>query len=213
MSARSRLLVAALVVALAVAGCTSAQPTATPGLPSAAESTAPSAPGDSGSAAATTPASEAPATPSPTASGLASDPLHQVTLTDVRTGTDFTLGQLAADKPVLLEAMAIWCTNCRAQMHRVVEAHASGDFHSVGVDVDASEVAGDLAAYVDEQGFDWPFAMADAELANLLRDRFGNGFLFPPNTPMAVLLPDGTVHALDFGGLSVEELLAELGAG
>ncbi|MGH2455467.1 MAG: TlpA family protein disulfide reductase, partial [Candidatus Limnocylindria bacterium] len=148
--------------------------------------------------------------PSPTA--LAGDPLHGLVLRDVRDGTEFTLGQLAADKPVLLEAMAIWCTNCRAQMHRVVEAHRMVDFHSVGVDVDPSELAGDLKAYVEAQGFDWPFVMADAELATLLRQH-DSGFLFPPNTPMLLLLPDGSVRPLDFGGYSVDELVAEISGG
>ncbi|HEX2141105.1 MAG TPA: TlpA disulfide reductase family protein [Candidatus Limnocylindria bacterium] len=144
---------------------------------------------------------------------LGSDPLHTLVLTDVRDGTEFTLGELAAEKPVLLEAMAIWCTNCRAQMHRVIEAHERADFHSVGIDVDPSELPADLAAYVEEQGFEWPFAMANPEIATALTDRFGNGFRFPPNTPMALLFPDGSIRALDFGGYDVEALLAEIAAG
>lgn len=144
---------------------------------------------------------------------LASDPLHSLVLRDVRDGTEFTLGQLAAEKPVLLEAMAIWCTNCRAQMHRVIEAHQQADFHSVGIDVDPSELPADLAAYVEEQGFDWPFAMANPQIASALTERFGNGFRFPPNTPMALLFPDGSIRALDFGGYDVDALLAEIAAG
>ena len=144
--------------------------------------------------------------------GLTSDALHTVVLRDVRNQTEFTLGQLAAEKPVLLEMMAIWCTNCRAQMHRVVEAHTVTDFHSVGIDVDASELPADLMDYVEEEGFDWPFATANAELAGMLRDRFGNLVLNPPSTPMAILFPDGSIRQLDFRGYSVDELVAELTA-
>ncbi len=97
-------------------------------------------------------------------------------------------------------------------MHRVVEAHSAADFHSVGIDVDPSERAEDLKAYVEREGFDWPFAMADAEVAGTLRDRLGQAFMFPPNTPMVLLMPDGEVRPLHFGGYSVDALLAELAA-
>jgi thiol-disulfide isomerase/thioredoxin len=166
-----------------------------------------------GSEGAVTSASPSESTQASADGALAIDPLHSIVLRDVRDGTELTLGHLAAEKPVLLEAMAIWCTNCRAQMHRVVEAHMVADFYSIGVDIDPSERADDLAAYVQAEGFDWPFAMADAELATALTDRFGSGFRFPPNTPMALLLPDGSIRALDFGGYSVEELVAELDPG
>jgi hypothetical protein len=161
------------------------------------------------------PSAEASASASaaPTATAaLTSDPLHGIVLTDVRSGATLTLGQLAAEKPLLLETMAIWCTNCRAQMHRVIEAHGAADFHSVGIDVDPSERAEDLQAYVEREGFDWPFAMADATVAGTLRDRLGQAFMFPPNTPMVLLMPDGEVRPLEFGGYSVDELLAELGS-
>jgi hypothetical protein len=165
-----------------------------------------------GSGSSTAPASASPSA-SPTAiPALTADPLHELVLNDVRTGERISLGQLAAEKPVLLETMAIWCTNCRAQMHRVVDAHGAADFHSVGIDVDPSERAEDLKAYVEREGFDWPFAMADADVAGTLRDRLGQAFMFPPNTPMVLLMPDGEIRPLHFGGYSVDELLAELAA-
>jgi thiol-disulfide isomerase/thioredoxin len=142
--------------------------------------------------------------------GLADHPLHNVALEDVRTGAEFTLGDLAAEKPVLLEMMAIWCTNCRAQMHRVVEAHGIADFHSVGIDIDPSEQPADLAAYVEDQGFDWPFAMATADLVGLLRAEFGDLVINPPSTPMAILYPDGSIRQLEFRGYDVDELVAAL---
>jgi hypothetical protein len=86
------------------------------------------------------------------------------------------------------------------------------DFQPVGIDVDPSERAEDLRAYVEREGFDWPFAMADAGVADTLRDRLGQAFMFPPNTPMVLLMPDGEVRPLEFGGYSVDELLAELDA-
>jgi thiol-disulfide isomerase/thioredoxin len=209
-------IVAAFAGLLLTAACSAGMPPPQSGPPSAEPSVEPSALASAreSSGSPTSPAA-ASASASPSASptaipALTADPLHRLVLIDVRTGEELTLGQLAAEKPVLLETMAIWCTNCRAQMHRVVEAHGAANFHSVGIDVDPSERAEDLKAYVEREGFDWPFAMADAEVAGTLRDRLGQAFMFPPNTPMVLLMPDGEVRPLDFGGYSVDELLAEL---
>jgi thiol-disulfide isomerase/thioredoxin len=152
--------------------------------------------------------------PSPSASAAA-DALLATTLTDVRSGETFTLGELAADGPILLEPMAVWCTNCRAQQHEVKRAHEAGDFQSVSLDVDLSETADALAEYADREGFDWRFAMADASLYRLLQERFGVAATNPPSTPLIVIEPDGTVRPLEFGRgtRSADQLLTEIGAG
>jgi hypothetical protein len=144
---------------------------------------------------------------------LSSDPLHLVELYDVRSASTFTLGALAAEGPVLLEPMAIWCTTCRAQQREVVAAHELAAFSSVSLDVDPNERPGDLADYSAAQGFNWRFAMANQELAAALRDRFGPAVLNPPSTPLILLFPDGSVRALEFRGHSAEELAAEIAAG
>jgi thiol-disulfide isomerase/thioredoxin len=132
-------------------------------------------------------------------------------LTDVRSGETFTLADLAADGPVLVETMAIWCTTCRAQMREVVAAHGMAEFTSVGIDVDPNERPDDLAAYVQGEGFDWPFVKADGVLVDLLTDRFGFGVTHPPSTPTFVLTADG-IRALEFNRVrSAQELIAELG--
>ena len=150
--------------------------------------------------------------PSPTAAPT--DALLGLELIDVRTGDSFTLADVAAsDGPVLLEPMAIWCSNCRAQQHQVLEAHGAGDFTSVSLDVDLTEAAADLADYAEREGFSWRFAMADADLYRLLQSRFGDAATNPPSTPLIVIERDGTVRPLEFGAgvRSAEQLLAELG--
>jgi hypothetical protein len=159
------------------------------------------------------PASSAPESASPAAPA---DALLALTLTDVRSGETFSLGELAATSgPVLLEPMAVWCSNCRAQQHEVLRAHETAAFTSVSLDVDLSESPGDLAEYADREGFDWRFAMADEALYRMLQDRFGVAVTNPPSTPLIVIERDGTVRPLEFGvgTRGAEELLAELGAG
>ncbi|MDQ2940693.1 MAG: TlpA family protein disulfide reductase [Chloroflexota bacterium] len=148
-------------------------------------------------------------------STTAADPLLALRLVDVASGQPFTLGDLAADRPVLLETMATWCPNCRQQQRAIVDAHALGDFHSVSIDVDLSETAADLAEYADREGFDWRFAVADASLYQELQQRFGVAVTNPPSTPLLVIGSDGSVRPLEFGrGVrSAQELLTELGLG
>lgn len=173
--------------------------------------------------AGTTPGQPSPSAPSsqPGSAGpsggstTAADRLLATRLVDVASGQSFTLGQLAADRPVLLEMMATWCPNCRQQQRAIVDAHALGDFRSVSIDVDLSETAADLAAYADREGFDWRFAVADAPLYQELQQRFGVAVTNPPSTPLLVIGSDGSVRPLEFGrGVrSAQELLAELGLG
>lgn len=186
--------------ASAPAGAASADPTPTAAAPSEAASEAPSAASDEPSSAPSGPVA------------LDSDPLHRVTLTDVRSGEEITLGALAAEKPLLLETMAIWCTNCRSQQHNVVAAHDLADFHSLSLDVDPGEQPEDLATYADREGFDWHFAMADAQLATQLRERFGTAVIVPPGMPKILFRTDGSIELIGLGELySAEQVAAAVG--
>jgi hypothetical protein len=140
---------------------------------------------------------------------LTADSLHAITLTDVRSGEQLTLGQLAAQKPLLLETMAIWCSNCRAQQHNVVAAHNEADFGSISLDVDPGEQPDDLAAYADREGFDWHFAMADASLLGQLRDRFGTAVAVPPGMPKILFRTDGSIELIGLGELYTAQQIAD----
>jgi thiol-disulfide isomerase/thioredoxin len=161
--------------------------------------------------ACSTPTPEGSAQSEPSLADPAAAALLERGLVDVRSGERFTLGELATDKPVLVEAMAVWCTTCLAQQRQVVQAHELADFHSVGIDVDPNERPETLADYAEREGFDWPFAMADAALVKLLTDAYGFAVTNPPSTPTFVISTDGQVRALEFGRVrSAEELVAEL---
>jgi hypothetical protein len=209
----NRVALALMVLLLVLAACGAdlgASPFNAPSVADATPTMAPpsEAPGTGASAEATMSSSPQPSGPV----ALDSDPLHRVVLTDVRSGEEVTLGELAAEKPLLLETMAIWCTNCRAQMHNVVAAHRLADFHSLSLDVDPGERPGDLADYADREGFDWHFAMADAGLADALRERFGTAVLVPPGMPKILFRTDGGIELIGLGELySAEQIAAAVG--
>lgn len=142
------------------------------------------------------------------------DALLDHELVDVVSGETFTLRELAVDRPVLLETMAIWCTTCFRQQVEVVRAHQKAEFHSVGIDVDPNERPEDLARYAEESGFEWRFVKADAELVKLLTEAYGSAVTNPPSTPTFVVATDGRIRALPFGKVrSAGELIEELAAG
>jgi hypothetical protein len=195
-----------LVAAFVLASCSAAGGTGS-GSPSDAPMR--SAAASSPPAASTSPSDAASDAPPASSTPLSSDPLHALVLTDVRTGEEISIGALASDKPLLLETMAIWCSNCRAQQSNVVAAHNQADFHSISLDVDPGEKPGDLAAYSEQQGFDWHFAMASAELLGQLRERFGTAVAVPPGMPKILFRTDGSIEMIGLGELYTAQQIAD----
>lgn len=139
---------------------------------------------------------------------------QSVALTDARSGASFTLGDFAG-RTVFVEPMATWCSKCREQMHIIRDVRAQLDPDEVvfiGLSVETNISAAELARYVDEQGFDWMFAVMSPELLQELAGVFGRTIANPPSTPHFVIRPDGSVSELTTGIKPAEALLAELGA-
>ena len=149
--------------------------------------------------------------------GDAGEDWRTATLEDVATGESFALD--AVDVPVVLHSFALWCGSCRTQ-HVELDAFfdgrgggrwdgdrdgAGGDggggrtAQVVGVDlnVDENEDAADVAAYVQEHGYDWHFAVAPARVTRGLVDEFGERMAVAPQSPVVVVCPDGDHHVHD----------------
>ncbi len=133
-----------------------------------------------------------------------------VTLTDVRSGEEFTINDLKG-QVVLVETLAMWCPTCKKQQVQVQGLHeALGDLNkdlvSIGLDIDPNENATDLKAYTDSNGFDWFYAIAPAEVAREIANLYGDQFLNPPSTPILIIDRKGQVHLMPFGLKSAEDL-------
>ncbi|MDQ2965286.1 MAG: hypothetical protein M3R57_05510 [Chloroflexota bacterium] len=132
------------------------------------------------------------------------------TLTDVRTGDRFRIADLVASgKVAFLEPMAIWCSKCRAQQGEAVLAFDQLDRTKavwIGLDVETTESADQLARYSDQNGFDFTYAIADPDLSRALVAEFGDVILNPPATNVIVIGTDGKItHST--GHLSANELV------
>ena len=139
----------------------------------------------------------------------ANDAWRTTALVDTRSGDTFTIDELKG-KLVVIEPMAIWCSNCRIQQGEAAVALDrldDPDIVYLSVDVDPNERAGDLAAYADGSGFDWAFVVATKEVARSLAATFGDQILSPPSTPLILVGPDGEVVDQHFGIRSADDLV------
>ena len=211
----------ALLLAVVAACSGSASPALSPEMPDATSRSTPSATGPSttpsGAVETTVPTESAAAPTDPSAApstttGAAFDqPWATALLTDVTTGEQFSFAGLAASgKVVFIEPMAIWCANCRQQQREAVTAVAQIDAENVewvGLDVETSESAEALAAYREQNGFPFRYAISDTSLSRALASEFGDIVLSPPSVNIIVLGTDGRVTHL-LGHHSPEELVA-----
>jgi thiol-disulfide isomerase/thioredoxin len=202
--------VVAIVVALVLVACSgstgtpadSAEPLPTETASMVAESLPPNA------SAAPSVAPSPDASPQPAA--VLAQPWATAPLTDVATGETFRIADLAG-KVVIVETMAIWCSNCRAQQGDVVSALErlpADDVVYVVLDVDPNEDAASLADYRVDNGFEGRYAIAGSEVARALAAEFGDQFLNPPSTPMLIIGTDGTVTRTEFGHKSPDQIVA-----
>lgn len=131
-------------------------------------------------------------------------------LTDARTGQTFSINDFKG-KVVLVETMAMWCSNCLKQQGQVKALHEMlgerDDFVSIGLDIDPNENVEALKNYVADKGFDWHYAISPAEVSREIASLYGDQFLNPPSTPIVVIDRHGQAHPLPFGIKSADELM------
>ena len=131
------------------------------------------------------------------------------TFTNVSDGSAFTINDFKG-KVVLVENLAMWCSNCKKQQEQVKLLHEllgmNEDLVSIGLDIDTNENATDLKTYVENNGFDWIYAVASEEVTREIANLYGAQFLNPPSTPILIIDRKGQAHPMPFGIKSAEEL-------
>jgi thiol-disulfide isomerase/thioredoxin len=140
----------------------------------------------------------------------ANETWRAASLRDVVTGKEFRISDLQG-KVVAIEAMAIWCINCRQQQGQAqaaLEQVASPDVVYISLDVDPNERDADLAEYARREGFTWRFAVASPDMSRSLATTFGDQILSPPATPLVVLGPSGELIEKHIGIKGADDLAA-----
>ena len=138
---------------------------------------------------------------------------YSVSLTNVNTGEAFTINDLKG-KVVLIETMAVWCSNCYQQQTQVKILHENlgmrDDFVSLGMDIDSNEDAAKLQEFVQKNKFDWMYSISPADVSREISSLYGPQFLNPPSTPMLIIDRHGEAHPLPFGIKSSDDLMQAL---
>jgi hypothetical protein len=124
---------------------------------------------------------------------LTGDRIMMVDLTDVRSGTVFTLSSFP-DRPVLVQTFTLTCPVCMQQQKEITRLHESGKvpFVMVGLDIDPHGDPESLLAYTEKQGYYGLYARSSQEMTILLVDRFGTGMLAPSQAPLILICPGGS---------------------
>lgn len=132
-----------------------------------------------------------------------------VELSDVNSGETFTVADFQG-KVLLVETMAIWCSNCLRQQKEVKALYETlaerDDLVTLMLDIDPNEDAGNLKDYAAKNGFAWTYVVAPREVAREIGQLYGDQFLNPPSTPMFIVDQHGEVHLLPFGRKSADDL-------
>ena len=213
MTDRSRRSARAAVVVLAIVVAACGAPAGSPVSPTASGALAVPSPTPAPQAS-TSPPTGSPgpsaSAPSPSASGpvIAQD-WATAALVDVATNETFRIADHSG-KVIIIETMAIWCPNCRAQQADVTAALLEFPDDTVVfivLDVDPNEDAASLASYREQNGFEGRYAIAGTAVARALAAEFGDQILNPPSTPIVLIGTDGQVTLTEFGHKSAGELV------
>ncbi len=130
-----------------------------------------------------------------------------VPLTDVNSGSEYNITDYNG-KVVLVETLAMWCSNCKKQQGEVskLKQELGDKVTYIGFDIDPNENMENLKEYTASNNFDWVYSVVPAEVSSELAALYGNQFLNPPSTPMLIIDSEGEVHPLPFGIKSAEQL-------
>ncbi len=128
-------------------------------------------------------------------------------LTDVRSGETFTVDSF--ERPVVLESFAVWCPKCDRQQRQLAELDDS--VAVVSLNTDPNEDAEKVREHAEENGFDWRYAVAPAEMTQSLVDEFGTAVTNAPSTPVIVACQDGTATFMSGTINTPEEIMNAAG--
>lgn len=135
-------------------------------------------------------------------------------LKDVATGETFKISDFS-DKPVLLESFAVWCPTCTRQQKETKKLHEEiGDSAvSISIDTDPNEDEDRIRKHMEDNGFNWYYAVSPVEFTRSLIDQFGINIVNAPSAPMILICNGESARQLDSGVKSTDELKEELARG
>jgi thiol-disulfide isomerase/thioredoxin len=190
------------VLLAALAGCTSGSSPAGDDGTDGTTASATEQPANDGSSGTTTAD-----TTETAATADAADDWRSVELTDVETGSSFTVAGFGG-RPVLVEFFAVWCPVCTNQQREVATlVDRMDDLVAISVNVDPNEDAARVRDHLDSHEFDWYYAVAPSSMTRALVDEFGAVVTNAPAAPVVRICADGTAALVEGRGLKSADAL------
>ena len=120
-----------------------------------------------------------------------------------------------SDKPVLLESFAVWCPTCTRQQRvtKNLEEEVGDSIVSISLDTDPNEDEARVLKHIQDNGFDWRYAVSPIEFTQGLIDQFGIDIVNAPSAPMILVCQNGKARQLGSGVKSVDTLKLEVAKG
>lgn len=160
--------------------------------------------GSTGDSADDTGSTDAAAESEPTDAGAQPANAWRTTeLTTVRNDETFTVAGF--DQPVVIQSFAVWCPKCEQQSEAL--SGVDDSVTVVGLNTDPNEDAAKVRQHAEDNGFDWRFAVAPAEMTESLIDQFGATVTNAPSTPVIVACQDGDATFMSGSINPAEEIL------
>ena len=85
---------------------------------------------------------------------------------------------------------------------------------SISLDMDPNEDESKILNHIQENGFDWYYAVSPVEMTKSLIGEFGNSIINAPSAPIILVCEDGNYRKLEgFGVRNVDKLKEEIERG
>jgi len=135
---------------------------------------------------------------------------RSASFTNVVTGEQFSINDFKG-KTVLLESFAVWCPTCLKQQKELKKLQAEDDeIIHISLDTDPNESAERVREHIEQNNFDWNFAVSPIEVTKDLIDEFGLRFVNAPAAPVVLICPDQTTHFLGRGVKTAAEIQSDI---
>jgi len=146
-------------------------------------------------------------------SELAADWIN-MELIDVATGESFKVSDFS-DKPILLESFAVWCPTCTRQQRITKSLHdeVGDEIVAISIDTDPNEDNARVLKHINDNGFNWYYAVAPIAFTQSMIDQFGVDIVNAPSVPMVLICDGEKVRKLGSGIKSVDKLKEEVARG
>jgi hypothetical protein len=102
---------------------------------------------------------------------------------------DETLTVDGFDRPVVLEAFAVWCPICTEQQNELRGLDDS--VVNISINVDPNEDAATVRKHANDNSYDWRYVVAPPEMIRSLVNALGTTVTNAPSTPIVVACPGG----------------------